>query len=400
MSCIESTYLNEIVMTKGNRLFSIEGLVGVSSPASMTIACSDPLGHVSNMDWFANVKQEGIERMNCTKIFSDTTAMIIARTPRQRNLYHRYTSEWYPAFFIPFMFNISRSSITYVRLDNETAHAFDEIIQREGFKDSIRSFEIPNGEMWCYNNPKFLVGNYYFWTSTEPGVGPLTDIPIPHSPPYLSLWADHMRQLFGVIRDGSSSNALRIKKAHHPFVLFLKRSNRKVVNLGEVKAILANTTQQLQQQQQQQEGGGVNNSAHIMLHEAELHKMPIEEQVRLISKVDILVSMHGAGLTWTPAIQEGGAVVELYPPFLFKPHYFLMALGSKKKYYRHNLTLSDATGPTCTSIPFETLLEKMKSKEWDGRACDYVVDARAVANLIATAVQDWHMLHHPEHSLH
>ena len=47
----------------------------------------------------------------------------------------------------------------------------------------------------------------------------------------------------------------------------------------------------------------------------QIDSLPIEEQLRVISKVDILIGMHGAGLTHTLFLPKHAGLIELFPTY-------------------------------------------------------------------------------------
>ena len=56
--------------------------------------------------------------------------------------------------------------------------------------------------------------------------------------------------------------------------------------------------------------------------------MPFEEQLRLMRSTNVLVGMHGAGLTFLPLLADDAVVVELNP---YSPHH------RQRKYHFQNL---------------------------------------------------------------
>jgi len=368
--CTNEVGITEIVLLERQKVIHINRMVGVSSPALLTVGCSP--GQHLDLDAVPMARMVAPESMNCSKTFYNTTSVIVARMGSQTNMFHRFSSEWYPAFFIPAMFRIPLSTITFIRLDSwEPDHTLNEVLnQREGFATVFHSSTVPPGETWCFNTSWLLHANFYF--NYPPGQ-PLL---LPSSlPPFLSFWGKHMLELYGVKR---RENKL---KKEPPLLLYSERTNRRLLNIDEVIQKLAETTLH--------EGQRWRN--HSILHSVLLGELPLEEQVRWMAKVDILVGMHGAGLTWIPLLEQGGAVVEIYPPLLHKPHYTLMSLAAGIKYYQYNLTMEDKAG-NCDNTPTEDLQKKYQEGTWDGRFCDYRVNATRLAALILTAVENWYKM--------
>lgn len=62
--------------------------------------------------------------------------------------------------------------------------------------------------------------------------------------------------------------------------------------------------------------------------------MKIEEQVRAVARISVLVGVHGAGLSHVVFLQQPGAVVEIAPPsYSGRPHFKQLAAWSNRSYF-------------------------------------------------------------------
>ena len=69
-----------------------------------------------------------------------------------------------------------------------------------------------------------------------------------------------------------------------------------------------------------------------------LEQWTIEEQVCMVHQADLFIGMHGAALGFGPLMPENAAVLELFPRWFLRPHYFetfyLLAVGAGLHYRR------------------------------------------------------------------
>ena len=53
-----------------------------------------------------------------------------------------------------------------------------------------------------------------------------------------------------------------------------------------------------------------------------LEQLPVREQLRLVGETDVLIGMHGAALGYVALLPENAALLELFPLWFLKEHYF------------------------------------------------------------------------------
>ena len=64
-----------------------------------------------------------------------------------------------------------------------------------------------------------------------------------------------------------------------------------------------------------------SNSRLFSLHVAVLEKLSLEQQLELAANTDLIIAVHGNGLTWTALMPTGGAVIELWPNYVYNSNY-------------------------------------------------------------------------------
>ncbi|MES2345733.1 MAG: glycosyltransferase family 61 protein [Chlamydiota bacterium] len=79
----------------------------------------------------------------------------------------------------------------------------------------------------------------------------------------------------------------------------------------------------------------IENKVGVKVFKADFAKMPFEEQIRIVANTDILIGVHGNGLSHIIFLPPSAMAFELFPPTGFTWDYALLAKMRDMDYYGH-----------------------------------------------------------------
>ena len=202
------------------------------------------------------------------------------------NLYHTFT-DLYNAFLICRYFGVSPKATTILLMDQSPrGHLdgfwptlFDSVIKLETLRGRHRFDQL------CFG----ILGYH----------SPITQQPAP-TPPHLGEFRGHLLRSFGLTEATDPPSQIRI-------TVVLRRDyvahpgnptgyiDRKFANEDELLSILQ------------------TNYPDCIVRGLALETLDLASQVRAVSQTDVLIGMHGAGLTYVLCLPGHGGLIELFP---------------------------------------------------------------------------------------
>jgi Glycosyltransferase 61 len=111
----------------------------------------------------------------------------------------------------------------------------------------------------------------------------------------------------------------------------------------------------------------------------DLGSMAPEEQVRVLSQVDILIAAHGSALSGAIFMQPDSAIIELEPAAIFEECWATLAAGAQLLFYTLQPDYRRANSHC------KPPRDPAKFSEWDRTMCDQVVAMRAFESTLFVA---------------
>ena len=287
--------------------------------------------------WIKNVRPLNKEEMPSMKTSLHKRIMIAVQRYEYANLYHTMT-DWYNVFLVSHLLHIDIDSIGVLLFDNSTKGHMDEawkILFGEVYKVPVlKSPVIVEKLVWNilgYESPV----NYH-------GLIQL---------PYVKSFHLFFLRKFGVTK-------LKQIDCDNLSIFFLWRRNyiaHPNNPSGKISRKISNENELTESVRKQ--------FPTAQIHGHNLDNLTFQEQVTLIANTDILISMHGAGLSHIFSLPSHAAVFEMFPTYWIKfpvmVHFEAMARWRGLKYSSwQNLNPSnDDTSEGTTYVPPSVLLQ-------------------------------------------
>ena len=259
-------------------------------------------------EWLTNVKQCDNVPWWSSNMVKDGGIAVAVKRYEYLNLYHTMT-DWYNVFLTIRLLNYTASDVTVILLDQHPSGYFDTVWEKL-FKRVI---------YWNSSRPLFF--NTMVWNilgyESPLNYHSLTSIPFPEN------FSQYFLQRHGIFHSKhlncKNISTLISFRRNYYFApgTPIRILTRKIQNEMELVEYLK------------------NNYKHLNISGFQLDQLPFLDQLKLIAKTDLLISMHGAGLSHILFLPKHAGVVELFPLYWLKystPHFKAFARWRRLKY--------------------------------------------------------------------
>lgn len=228
------------------------------------------------------------------------------------NLYHTMT-DYYNAFFVTKMFNMKPGNITILWIDGHPSGALDET-WRVLFGNVLRAGDLEKTEM--FNHMIWGIRGYDSHLNNHNN----------KNVPYLEEFRTFFLSRHGI----STQSKLNCSELN---IMFLWRRNY----LAHPRNPSGSVSRKIKNEEE------LLDSAKKAFHNhkvfgIQIDKFGMKRQLEIIAGIDILIGMHGAGLTHTLFLPAHAGLIELYPTYWSSAnrHFVSMATWRKLHYLSWN----------------------------------------------------------------
>ena len=218
------------------------------------------------------------------------------------NLYHTMT-DWFNAFFVMTLFNLTRKNTNILIIDGHPSGSLDSV-WGVIFNSTLRIGQLPKRTLF----KTFIAGMIGYHSLIFTNAAHLKEDPVPILEEFRDFFLSSYDLSPNRVLNCSSLSLLIIWR--RPYLAHPRNPSgdvhRKVKNEQEVMDKLK------------------LHFPHFRLHGIQADSLSMREQLRYVSDSDVLIGMHGAGLTLCLMLPRHGALLEFMPNYVipsFKTHF-------------------------------------------------------------------------------
>lgn len=228
------------------------------------------------------------------------------------NLYHTMT-DYYNAFFVAKVFNIKPGNITILWIDGHPSGALDETWEVL-FGDVLRAGDLEKQEMFSHMIWGIMGYDSHLNNHNNKNV------------PYL----EEFRSFFLSRHDISTKSKLKCSELT---IMFLWRRDY----LAHPRNPSGSVSRKIKNEEELLDSAKKAFPNHKVFG-VQIDKFGMKRQLEIIAGIDILIGMHGAGLTHTLFLPTHAGLIELYPTYWSNAnrHFASMATWRKLHYLSWN----------------------------------------------------------------